>query len=39
MEARQAALGRGSGGDEVPDGEREEITRNLRVFLRKTHGV
>lgn len=39
MEARQAALGRGRAEDEVPDGEREEIARNLRVLLRKTHGV
>lgn len=25
--------------DEVPDGEREEIARNLKVLLGKTHGV
>lgn len=39
MEACQAALGRDSAGDEVPDGEREEITGNPRAFLRKAHGV
>lgn len=35
MEARQAALGRGRAEDEVPDGEREEIARNLRMLLRE----